>query len=121
LEWKPEVIANFQPAGPTLPVLLDVSLLNELILQDILGIRDVRTNLRISYVEGTKGLRGIRKSVADNPNRVGFVLYPVSFPDMMCIADAGKILPPKSTYFEPRMKSGILIKMLDKLNSPNSR
>ena len=114
LEWKPELLSNFEPGARSLPVLLDVSLLNELVLQNILGIRDVRTNLRISYVEGSKGLRGIRKSVDSNPNRFGFVLYPVSFADMMCIADAGKILPPKSTYFEPRMKSGILIKMLDK-------
>lgn len=114
LEWKPEVLANFQPTAHSLPVLLDVSLLNELVLHNILGIRDVRTNLRISYVEGTKGLAGIRNSVGDNPNRVGFVLHPVTFADMMEIADAKKILPPKSTYFEPRMKSGILIHMLDK-------
>lgn len=114
LEWKAEVLANFKPNAQSLPVLLDVSLLNELVLQNILGIRDVRTNLRINYVEGTKGLPGIRKSVDSHPDRIGFVVYPVSFADMMQIADAGKILPPKSTYFEPRVKSGIVIKVLDK-------
>jgi uncharacterized protein (DUF1015 family) len=114
LHWRPEVLHSFHPTPRTLPVLLDVSLLNELVLHDILGIRDVRTDTRITYVEGNKGLQGIRKALRNNPDRIGFALYPVSFEDMMRIADAGKILPPKSTYFEPRMKTGTLIKSLKK-------
>ena len=114
LQWKPEVLAAFRPGSRALPVLLDVSLLNELVLQNILGIRDFRTSSRISYVEGTKGLQGIRKAVRNANDRLGFVLHPILFDDMMQIADAGKVLPPKSTYFEPRMKSGLIIKMLAK-------
>lgn len=114
LHWRSEVLNSFHPTPRTLPVLLDVSLLNELVLHDILGIRDVRTDTRITYVEGNKGLQGIRKSLRNSPDRIGFALHPVSFGDMMRIADAGKILPPKSTYFEPRMKTGTLIKSLKK-------
>lgn len=110
LHWRPEVLNAFHPSPRTLPVLLDVSLLNELVLHNILGIQDVRTDTRITYVEGSKGLKGIRK--AAHTDRLGFALYPVSFEDMMRIADAGKILPPKSTYFEPRMKTATLIKSL---------
>ncbi|MFN0015539.1 MAG: DUF1015 family protein [Saprospiraceae bacterium] len=114
LHWRPESLESFRLTQQSLPVLLDVSLLNELVLHDILGIQDLRTDTRVTYVEGNKGLQGIRKAVRNDPNRMGFVLYPVSFSDMMCIADAGKILPPKSTYFEPRMKTGTLIKSLEK-------
>jgi len=114
LEWRPEVLNAFHPSPRTLPVLLDVSLLNELVLHNILGIKDVRTDTRITYIEGTKGLQGIRKAVRNHSDRLGFALHPVSFEDMMRIADAGKILPPKSTYFEPRMKTATLIKSLKK-------
>lgn len=116
LHWKPEAIEAFArrraPGHP--PVVLDVDLLNELVLHQILGIRDVRTDARIVYVEGSKGLKGIRKAVRAGAARVGFALHPVSFADMMGIADADQSLPPKSTYFEPRLKSGMLIKMLHK-------
>jgi len=114
LHWKPEALAAFHPGSRSLPVLLDVSLLNELVLQQILGIRDFQTSSRIAYVEGSKGLQGVRKAVQNASDRFGFVLHPVLFEDMMQIADAGKVLPPKSTYFEPRMKSALLIKMLAK-------
>ncbi|MCS7037649.1 MAG: DUF1015 family protein [Saprospiraceae bacterium] len=113
LQWRPELLQHAQRNNP-LPALLDVSLLNEFILHRLLGIQDVRTDTRITYVEGSKGLKGIRKAIGQHPERIGFVLYPVSFDDMMRIADAGETLPPKSTYFEPRMKSATLIKPLRK-------
>ncbi len=111
LHWRPELLQRAHQHN-VLPVLLDVALLNEYVLHQILGIQDVRTDTRISYVEGTKGLKGIRKAVSRHPDHIGFVLHPVSFDDMMSIADVGETLPPKSTYFEPRMKSGTLIKPL---------
>lgn len=95
-------------------VLLDATLLNECVLRDIIGIQDVRTDTRISYVEGAKGVEGVRKATNESDDRIGFLLYPVSFEDMMRMADAGESLPPKSTYFEPRIKSGMLVKMLKK-------
>lgn len=106
LRWKPEALATHSS------VTLDATLLNELVLRDLLDIRDVRTDARISYVEGARGLNGVLKVIGDRPDRMGFLLYPVSFADMMQLADAGETLPPKSTYFEPRMKSGMLVKML---------
>ncbi len=114
LHWKPEVVTAYarERAAGHPPVVLDVDLLNELVLHRILGIRDVRTDARIIYVEGSKGLKGIRKAVNAGTGRAGFALHPVSFADMMGMADADQSLPPKSTYFEPRLKSGILIKML---------
>ncbi len=111
LQWRPELL-QYAQQHTALPVLLDVMLLNEYVLHRLLGIQDPRNDTRIAYVEGSKGLKGIRKAVSRHPDRVGFALYPVSFDDMMRIADTGQTLPPKSTYFEPRMKSGILIQPL---------
>lgn len=106
LHWTPD------PADTS--VILDVTVLNEYILTPHVGISDVRTDKRISYVEGSKGTAGIEAAVAANPARlVGFMLYPVAFADMVSIADQGGVMPPKSTYFEPRMKSGLLVQGLD--------
>jgi uncharacterized protein (DUF1015 family) len=92
-------------------VLFDATLLNERVLRDILNIQDVRTDTRIEYVDGSKGLRGIEK--ACSRLEVGFVLFPVTFDNLIRVADSGGSLPPKSTYFEPRLKSGVLVHLLD--------
>ncbi|MBU6342018.1 MAG: DUF1015 family protein [Bacteroidetes bacterium] len=108
LQVKPEVLEKYGPDT----VVLDANLLNELVLRDIFGIADIRTDTRITYIEGSKGLEGIKKSVGKSADRVGFMLYPVDIDDMMGLADINESLPPKSTYFEPRMKSGMLVKLL---------
>lgn len=108
LSWRPEILAEY----PTDQVLLDAELLNERVLHNLLGIYDVRTDQRIIYVEGNKGVRGIQKQMTQSRQRVGFMLYPVAFDDMMRLADLGESLPPKSTYFEPRLRSGLLVKSL---------
>lgn len=88
---------------------LDTALLNDLVINQIFNIRDVRADTRITYVEGSKGLEGLQKVAAHKRNdRIGFALYPVDFEDMAQLADAGESLPPKSTFFEPRLKSGLL-------------
>lgn len=110
LRLKPEVMEKY--AGQQ--VLLDATLLNELVFKEIFDIQDVRTDLRITYIEGAKGLEGVRKAASLDNSRVGFVLHPVEFDDLMFLADKGESLPPKSTYFEPRLKSGLLVKMLKK-------
>jgi uncharacterized protein (DUF1015 family) len=107
LHWRPELLSELDEQN----ALLDASLLNERVLGDILGIYDVRTDTRVTYIDGSKGLKGLQKA-ASARNRVGFALYPVHFADMMFLADAGEILPPKSTYFEPRLKSGLLVQEL---------
>jgi len=108
LHWKKTVLESHALDR----VVLDASLLNELVLDKILGITDVRTDTRIIYVEGARGLEGVRKTTHENDDHIGFVLYPVTFEDMMRMADAGESLPPKSTFFEPRLKSAMLVKML---------
>lgn len=108
LRWRPEVLASVGPGN----IALDAALLDAFVLRDVLGIRDVRTDARVAYVEGARGLEGFRRAVGERTDRAGFLLYPVSFADMMSLADAGEVLPPKSTYFEPRMKSGMLVKRL---------
>jgi len=107
LHWRPEIVQGMDEQN----ALLDATLLNERVLGNILGIRDVRSDTRVTYIDGSKGLKGLLKA-ASSRNRVGFALYPVHFADMMFLADAGEILPPKSTYFEPRLKSGLLVQDL---------
>ena len=107
LHWRAEILQGLDEQN----ALLDAALLNERVLGNILGINDVRTDTRVAYIDGSKGLEGLQKS-SNASNRVGFALFPVHFDDMMFLADAGEILPPKSTYFEPRLKSGMLVQLL---------
>ena len=89
---------------------LDARLLNRHILCDVLGIDDIRTDPRVRYVGGPAGPEGLLREAQRYDSAVGFCLYPVDAQDFMRIADAGDTLPPKSTWFEPRMKNGMLVK-----------
>jgi len=104
--WKAEVLAAHTHRKE---VLLDVSLLNDVILHQILGIEDVRNDQRVEYVEGPRGLDGLLRRAQRNPHAVAFALYPVLLSELMAIADAGQSMPPKSTWFEPRMKNGLVV------------
>jgi len=88
---------------------LDVSILNRYVLQDVLQIQDIRSDRRVKYVEGAKGIEQIRLKVDANPNRVGFALYPINGKEFIGVSDAGETLPPKSTFFTPRMRSGFIV------------
>jgi uncharacterized protein (DUF1015 family) len=103
LYWRKSELKEF---GKGL-VLLDVHLLNEKILKPILGIKNIRTDARISYVDGDKSIEYI-ESICPAEG-VAFCLYPVELDDLLDVADAKGIMPPKSTYFEPRMKNGLLV------------
>ena len=92
---------------------LDVSLLHERILAPLLGIGDVRTDPRIDFVGGIRGVAELERRVASGEAAVAFALYPVSVQQLMAIADAGLVMPPKSTWFEPKLKSGLFVHMLD--------
>lgn len=92
---------------------LDVSLLQENLLAPILGIQDPRKDKRIDFVGGIRGLAELEKRVKSGDWAVAFALYPTSIEDLMAIADAGKIMPPKSTWFEPKLKSGLVVHLLD--------
>ncbi|MEQ1573876.1 MAG: DUF1015 family protein [Vicinamibacterales bacterium] len=87
---------------------LDVSRLQDTVLTPLLGIGDVRSDKRIDFVGGARGTRALEQHVASGRHAVAFSLYPVSVDDLMQISDAGGIMPPKSTWFEPKLRDGLL-------------
>ena len=91
---------------------LDVSLLHERVLEPILGIGDVRTDPRIDFVGGIRGTAELERRVNSGEAAVAFAMYPVSVQQLMTISDAGQIMPPKSTWFEPKLKSGLFVHTL---------
>jgi uncharacterized protein (DUF1015 family) len=99
-----------QVANPKSPSdSLDVSLLQDQILGPALGIGDQRTDTRIDFVGGARGTRALEQAVGSGKAAVAFSLFPVSVADLMAISDAGEIMPPKSTWFEPKLRDGLLI------------
>jgi uncharacterized protein (DUF1015 family) len=88
---------------------LDVSVLQERLLEPILGIADVRTDRRIDFVGGARGTGELEQHVDSGRFAVAFSLFPVSVADLMSVSDAGEIMPPKSTWFEPKLRDGLLI------------
>ena len=87
---------------------LDVSILQDLLLDPILGIKDVRTDKRIDFVGGIRGTEELEKLVNDGQAAVAFSLYPTTIDDLLKVSDAGQIMPPKSTWFEPKLRDGLL-------------
>ena len=87
---------------------LDVSILQNNLLAPILGIEDPRTSKQIDFVGGIRGLSEL-ESLVDEHGGVSFALYPTTIEDLLKIADEGKIMPPKSTWFEPKLRSGLFI------------
>src|SRR5574344_857454 len=92
---------------------LDVDISSRLILDDILGIKDLRSDKRIDFVGGLRGLDELKRRVDSGEMRMALALYPVSMKHIMDIADSGKIMPPKATWFEPKLRSGLIIHQLD--------
>ncbi len=92
---------------------LDVSVLSKSILEPVLNIKDLRTDTRIEFVGGIRGLGELQKRVDSGEMAVGFALYPVSMKQLMHIADTGNIMPPKVTWFEPKLRSGLVIHKID--------
>ena len=92
---------------------LDVTILSSLVLDKILGIKDLRTDKRIDFVGGIRGLGELSKRVDSGEMAVAFALYPVSMKQIVDIADSGNIMPPKTTWFEPKLRSGLAIHKLE--------
>ena len=92
---------------------LDVTISSNLILDEILGIKDLRSDKRIDFVGGIRGLGELKKRVDSGEMAVALALYPVSMKQLMDIADTGSIMPPKTTWFEPKLRSGLVIHKLD--------
>lgn len=92
---------------------LDVTILSNLVLDNILGIKDLRTDKRIDFVGGIRGLGELQKRVDSGEMAVAFALYAVSMKQLIDIADTGNIMPPKTTWFEPKLRSGLVIHSLE--------
>ncbi len=92
---------------------LDVTISSDLILRDILNITDLRTSKRIDFVGGIRGLEELKRRVDSGEMAAALALYPVSMKQLMDIADSGNIMPPKTTWFEPKLRSGLVIHKLD--------
>jgi uncharacterized protein (DUF1015 family) len=92
---------------------LDVAVLQDNVLAPLLGIDDPRVDKRIDFVGGIRGMEGLEKRVDSGECKVAFSCYPTSIEHLMAIADAGEVMPPKSTWFEPKLRSGLVIHSLD--------
>jgi len=88
---------------------LDVTILSNLVLDNILGVKDLRTTTRVEFVGGIRGLGELKKRVDSGEMKAAFALYPVSMKQLINIADSGNIMPPKTTWFEPKLRSGLVI------------
>ncbi|MBR6279783.1 MAG: DUF1015 domain-containing protein [Bacteroidales bacterium] len=108
LTAKPGRYDDADPIG-----VLDVTILSNLVLDKVFGIRDLRTDRRIDFVGGIRGLGELQRRVDSGEMQVAFALYPVSMEQLIAIADSGNIMPPKTTWFEPKLRSGLAIHKLD--------
>lgn len=105
---KDETYDDHDPIG-----VLDVTILTRQLLEPILGIEDLRRSKRIDFVGGIRGLGELKRRVDNGEMKVAFALYPVSMDQLMQIADTGNIMPPKTTWFEPKLRSGLVVHTLD--------
>ena len=108
LEAKPVTFNENDPIG-----VLDVDISSRLILDEILNIKDLRSDKRIDFVGGLRGLGELKRRVDSGEMKMALALYPVSMQQIMDIADSGNIMPPKATWFEPKLRSGLVIHKLD--------
>lgn len=108
MEAMPGTYDDNDPIG-----VLDVTILSKHVLDDILGIKDLRRDQRIDFVGGIRGLGELKKRVDSGEMEVAFALYPVSMKQLIDIADTGNIMPPKTTWFEPKLRSGLVVHLLD--------
>lgn len=107
LRSKPGTFEDHDPIG-----VLDVTILSRQILEPLLGIRDLRTDKRIDFVGGLRGLKELEKRVNSGEMKIAFSLFPVTMKQLTDIADSGKIMPPKTTWFEPKLRSGLVLHSL---------
>jgi len=106
LAWRKSIIDSLPSRGASR---LDVAMLNKMVLQDIIGIEDVRTDKRVTYIEGTAGIAPLESPAEFGDEFVSFCLYPVSFQQFIEISDTDEVLPPKSTWFVPRIHNGLVV------------
>ncbi|HNW90652.1 MAG TPA: DUF1015 family protein [Bacteroidales bacterium] len=108
LTAQPGTFNDADPIG-----VLDVTILSKLVLDDIIGIKDLRTDKRIDFIGGIRGLGELKKRVDSGEMKAAFALYAVSMEQLINIADTGNIMPPKTTWFEPKLRSGLVVHSLE--------
>jgi uncharacterized protein (DUF1015 family) len=108
LELAPDRIPANDPIGR-----LPVTLLARNVIEPLFGVTDPRTDKRIDFVGGGRGLSGLEERVKPGDMAVAFALYPTTMDDLIAVADAGGIMPPKSTWFEPKLADGVVSHVLD--------
>ncbi len=110
--WYAIDLTSVPPADNSRGSSLDVSRLQRAVLEDLLNIGDVRTDKRIDFVGGARGSEALMRAVDSGDAAVAFSMYPVTVDDLMAIADDGGIMPPKSTWFEPKLRDGLLVHLI---------
>lgn len=105
LKWRPKVLQKYASEA----VIIDATLLNIEIIENIVGIKNIRNDQRVTYIEGPSGIETIKNMVVRSEHCVGFCLYPIQLDELMKISDVGEALPPKSTWFQPRLRNGLII------------
>jgi len=108
LSLRPELIPAKDPIGR-----LPITLLTRNVIEPLFNVTDPRTDKRIDFIGGGRGLAGLEQRVASGEMAVAFALYPTQMADLMAVADAGGIMPPKSTWFEPKLADGMVNHVLD--------
>lgn len=106
IHWTAEVIQYYKQKNG---IALDLDIFNDLVLHELLKIEDIRSSKRIFYIEGIKSLKAVSLAVEENPDYIGVLFYPVLQKDFLKVADEHMVLPPKSTWFEPRIRNGIIV------------
>jgi uncharacterized protein (DUF1015 family) len=110
--WYTIDMSNATPQDDSRASGLDVALLQHLVLEPLLGIGDIRADKRIDFVGGARGTRALEDAVDSGRAAVAFSMFPVTIDDLMAISDAGGIMPPKSTWFEPKLRDGLLVHLI---------
>ncbi len=111
-KWYAIDLSRAQPEDASRASRLDVALLQRAVLEQLLGVGDVRTDKRIDFIGGARGTRALEQAVDSGKAAVAFSLFPVTIDDLMAISDAGGIMPPKSTWFEPKLRDGLLVHVI---------
>jgi len=110
--WYAIDVSGATPQDDSRASSLDVALLQHLVLEPLLGIGDIRSDKRIDFVGGARGTRALEEAVGSGRAAVAFSMFPVTIDDLMAISDAGGIMPPKSTWFEPKLRDGLLVHVI---------
>jgi uncharacterized protein (DUF1015 family) len=108
LKIRPDLVPHNDPIGR-----LPITLLTRNVIEPLLGITDPRTDKRIDFIGGARGLAELERRVSSGEMAVAFALYPTQMADLMAVADSGGIMPPKSTWFEPKLADGMVNHVLD--------